>query len=421
MRFRPVPENHRADRRLVFIQIDGLNRDELQHALDAGLLPVIGNLLDTGHRLIHTNHPLPTNTLNFQVRFLYSPDLIVPGSRWLDRHTGGTVSITRLTDMRRLNRKLAAEYPYLLKDCSTFGSILTEYPESGHRASARFQYAPVLTGMFQHLARHPASTFSPKNLYLLFMDQFMDRNVLNLDTALASGDVSMFYINLMAYDQIGHAMGLRHPQTLNVLQKIDHLIGRIADRCRTSGYEPVLFSDHGMAPSVSMRNRYGISLKNLVHGFLQRRPGRFRLLPSGNLAHLYGTDAPATRLFQTESFLVDISSHPAFGMTVSSGQPGDIRIFSRGAAYGVDDYSWPERSIKESVLKLAAHPHSGDIILFGSLDDGRLINFMNQKACHNGWALGQRDSFVMVPSGMGTVNTDDTACFLRELAGERMP
>lgn len=415
---RSVPEPPRNVRRLVFIQIDGLSRGELHFALEKGLLPVISNLLDTEYRLIDTTHPLPTNTLNFQVRFLYSPDLIVPGSRWLDRQTGETVSITRLTDMRRLTRKLASEHPSLPAHCRTFGSILTDYPESGHKRSVRFQYAPVLSGMLQHLFRYPSGISSPKNLYLLFMDQLMDRNVRTLDTALASGDGALLYINLMAYDQMGHAAGLRHADTLSALQKIDHLIGKIADRCRTSGYTPVLFSDHGMAPSVSMHNRYGSSLKNLVRRFLQRRRGTFSLLPSGNLAHLYGTDATATRCFLSESFLVDISSHPGIEMAVLSGEPGEIRLFSRGTAIRADDYSWPDRSIKDSVLKLAAHADSGDVIFFGSKDDGRLINFMNQKACHNGWALGQRDSFVLVPSRMEMIHTDDTACILRALAGE---
>ncbi|MBN1356707.1 alkaline phosphatase family protein [bacterium] len=401
----------------VFIQIDGLSFKELKHALETDLIPGIGSLLENNYLLYPTLNPLPTNTLNFQFRFLYSPDRIIPGSRWLDRNSGKIVSITRFAHMKRLENRLKMKHDFIRDDGRLFGTLLKGKTPAELRASPIFNHAAVLADTIASVARHPGRSFQPRQLLLLFMERLTRRNLNSLKKAMRVSGASLYYINLMSYDQAGHKLGLGHGVTLHALREIDDQIRTLVRSCRNEGLTPVLFSDHGMAPSIPFKKAFGLSLKEYLYPASGQND--FLMLPSGNMAHVYLNLDGKYRADLAESAARKISSHPGIDPVIQPRHPDGPQVFSGGGTHSFGNHPWEDDHLRNSMNLLAFHPDAGDLILFGAAIDGNAVNFMNQKSCHNGWILGQRESFVIAPSSAALPETDDTARFLRTLASTR--
>jgi hypothetical protein len=75
------------------------------------------------------------------------------------------------------------------------------------------------------------------------------------------------YTTFLAYDEVAHHSGIERPDTLTTLRQVDRQIGRIV---RAAEYAPrpycfAVLSDHGQSQGATFRDRYGLSLDELVH------------------------------------------------------------------------------------------------------------------------------------------------------------
>ena len=75
------------------------------------------------------------------------------------------------------------------------------------------------------------------------------------------------YTTFLAYDEVAHHSGVERPDTLATLRRVDRQIGRIV---RAAEFAPrpycfVVLSDHGQSQGATFRDRYGVSLEELVH------------------------------------------------------------------------------------------------------------------------------------------------------------
>ena len=74
------------------------------------------------------------------------------------------------------------------------------------------------------------------------------------------------YTTFLAYDEVAHHSGVERADALSVLRQVDRQIGRIAKAAKLAPrpYEFVVLSDHGQSQGATFRQRYEMSLEELV-------------------------------------------------------------------------------------------------------------------------------------------------------------
>jgi hypothetical protein len=89
--------------------------------------------------------------------------------------------------------------------------------------------------------------------------------------------VPVIYSTYMQYDELGHHFGPSSWQALRDLRRTDSRIRSIRRMVRSAAgreYDLVILSDHGMAPSVSYRVKYGEPLGSTVQRILDNEASR---------------------------------------------------------------------------------------------------------------------------------------------------
>lgn len=137
--------------------------------------------------------------------------------------------------------------------------------------------------------------------------------------------------------------------------------------------------------------------------------------PSGGLAHVYFNLLPK-RLSLSEvvwlypQLIAQLLEHPAIGLIVGReneqiivmGRSGrlilrqdDHTLHGEDPLAGLDD----PHAVAGELIRLAAHPHSGDLMLLGAWDDdGRVVTFEEQAGTHGGLGGPQEWPFIIHPT-----------------------
>ena len=92
----------------------------------------------------------------------------------------------------------------------------------------------------------------------------------DLQVASVVGDIfagrPVLYTTFTGYDEVAHHSGIERPETLKILRKLDRQFARL-ERAAAGAPRPVRFvvlSDHGQTQGTTFRDRYGVSLPDLV-------------------------------------------------------------------------------------------------------------------------------------------------------------
>ena len=94
-----------AQRRFLIVQIDGLSRSVLDHALASGHMPFVKRLLRRhGFHLQPMSVGLPTSTPAFQMAAMYGVRPDIPGFHYFDRQRQTDIHFPR-PDTRRRSRR----------------------------------------------------------------------------------------------------------------------------------------------------------------------------------------------------------------------------------------------------------------------------------------------------------------------------
>lgn len=92
----------------------------------------------------------------------------------------------------------------------------------------------------------------------------------DLQVATVCGDLlagrPAVYTTFLAYDEVAHHLGIERHDALAVLHDLDRQIARIATACADAPwpYRLVVLSDHGQSQGETFRDRYGLTLEDLV-------------------------------------------------------------------------------------------------------------------------------------------------------------
>ena len=290
---------------LLIVQLDGVSRAVLEHAVEAGLVPTLAGWLRTGtHRLDGWWARVPATTPASQAGLLHATSTEVPAFRWWDKSLGRMVVTNHPVDAALIEARLSNGDGLLAHAgvaVSTMFSgdaptALLVMSRAGWRrglgpgtAYIRFFASPyVLTRtlgltvgeMLKELyqgrrqrTRGVAPRVPRRGAYVLLRGI---SNVLlrDLTTALVAEQLlagaPTVFVNLVDYDEIAHHAGPVRPEALRALEGLDRVIGILAEVAEHSprSYRFVVLSDHGQSLGTTFEQSEGTTLAAVVRDLM---------------------------------------------------------------------------------------------------------------------------------------------------------
>jgi hypothetical protein len=277
-RFRRGARPQRAGRRLLIVQIDGLSRAVLGHALASGRMPFVKRMLrDRRYEMEPMSVGLPTSTPAFQMAAFYGVRPDIPGFHYYDRDRRGDIHFPRAGHAAWVEDKLAAGRRGILEGGSAYGCCFTggaknnfftfaslTRPSGRGLLSALSPFVVVLWVAGKNLAltlyeiatalprfiEHPK--WARRGWRWLWMKIGLTIWVRNFFTMAVSRDlyagVPAIYVNYLDYDESAHAFGPRSRRALKALRGVDRGIAqlwRVMRRVPEHRYDAYILSDHG--------------------------------------------------------------------------------------------------------------------------------------------------------------------------------
>jgi len=290
-----------ATRAFVVLQVDALAFSALQEVLERGDMPHLARLLQQGeYRLRRWRCGLPSTTTAIQTGLFYGAR-VAPGFRWYDKATGAPVTSHRPDHMRALEESLSAAHDGLLVGGGVYTSLLSGEAERAVFTVSRvfvrqlqgylegtgllliFLLRPLRVLRLIHYTlvrfgrrvwaglRHWKTLLVPLSLLRSLLDAAADATLTEFMTFCVLLDlyrgVPRMYANFNGYDEMAHVHGALHHEARWVLHWIDARLEEIEKLGRESpgaSYDVFILSDHGMAPAIPFRIRFGQTLGEFV-------------------------------------------------------------------------------------------------------------------------------------------------------------
>jgi len=292
----------------IIVQIDGLAEPILRRALARGLMPTVARWLASGsHRLVGWECDVPSMTSSGQAGILHGNNANIPAFRWYEKESQRLFVSNHPADARLLDERQSTGHGLLRHDGSSLGNIfrggaercvLTMSALTDHAGSLSFRprdfYSYLanpynlyraLTGMVVEIVveyweawqqrRHNVQPRMHRGGAYPFLravtNVFMrDATVwLVVDDLYAARLVS--YCDLLGYDEVAHHAGPESEDALRVLRGLDRQLAALESAARTAPrrYDLVVLSDHGQSYGATFRQRYGLTLGELIHQVLR--------------------------------------------------------------------------------------------------------------------------------------------------------
>jgi uncharacterized membrane protein YvlD (DUF360 family) len=294
---RPVPSDAPG---VFFLEIDGLAHAILLRAIRNGHLPTLARWLRTGtHRLHRWECDLSSQTAASQSGILLGDNFDVPAFRWYEKDTGRTVVTSSPESAAELERRLSTGTGLLAQAGASRGNVFSgDAPHvlltlSTIRDRARF-HADSFTPLF-------ARAYSFIRLLLLFFGELIQEWVearrqrrwdiyprvgrgwpypfLRAFTTVILREITVYtligdlfagvpvaYATFAGYDEVAHHSGPEREDAIRELEVIDRQFARLEDAAALAPrpYHFVVLSDHGQSQGATFRQRYGLTLRQLV-------------------------------------------------------------------------------------------------------------------------------------------------------------
>jgi Type I phosphodiesterase / nucleotide pyrophosphatase len=440
---------------LVILHVDGLSAAALGRALAAGQMPFVRRLLEVEGYQVHPYRcGVPSTTPFVQAGILYGDCSEIPSYRWWDKSIGAVVGFGAGGSFELVaNRYFAGRAPLTQGGAciaalfragadDRFGPAYGEH----HGDTDRQVIVPFLTNpqVVYHWLRHGGSAAfgvlakyvsarlarRPVSPTYVFADLFHECVVHHLTRfatrqAMAEG-LPVIYSCFYTFDEAAHAFGPEDEWSRRILRHLDNTINWVA-RSRTGAgpreYELLILSDHGQVDcrpfNAGDGDNLGAYLARWLPGYrvTEHRgdsfgpaggsiAGNIAITYSGGLGHIYFTDLPGrlnrTDLEQRFPGLVQrLADLDRIGFVmVKDGHVGGI-VHAQGshrldaaAAPFLAHLDEPGALIRQ-LQRLNSFESSGDLVVFGSFEDNRQVNFENQVGGHGSAGGEQLHPFVL--------------------------
>ncbi len=285
---------------IVFLEIDGLGAKALKDAMTMGKTPNMKRWADRGsHKLIVWDSDLSSQTSAAQAGILHGHNTGIPAFRWYDKAKRNIVVSSSTRDLSQIEKDLSDGQGLLSSGGTARASLL-----SGDASRVLMTASRAFEVAADDMAAYYAYFFNPSNLlrslslmvweWVLEKQAAWSQRLRNERPRVARGgiyfilrslmtvllrDFSLFalkgdmysgvpfvYVTLAGYDEVSHHSGIRRPDTLEVLRKLDREFGKLEKVARHTArkYKFVVLSDHGHTQGTTFKDRYGESLVDVV-------------------------------------------------------------------------------------------------------------------------------------------------------------
>jgi uncharacterized membrane protein YvlD (DUF360 family) len=287
---------------LFFLEIDGLAHDVLLRALRDGNAPNMARWVrDGGHGLVRWETDWSSQTGACQAGLLHGDNFDMPAFRWWEKDRGAPIVTNHPRDAMELERRHSNGRGLLFDGGASRANIVSgDAPHSlltmstvlrrdrpGRIGQDYFAYFASPYNVLRTLALvtrevvselwsaaqqrrldvqpriHRGFTYSLMRAWATIIQRDLQVEAIIAD--LYAG-LPVAYTTFLAYDEVAHHSGIERPETLATLRQVDRQIGRIAAAARYAPrpYKFVILSDHGQSQGSTFRDRYGITLEELV-------------------------------------------------------------------------------------------------------------------------------------------------------------
>jgi uncharacterized membrane protein YvlD (DUF360 family) len=349
---RPQPVSSDAPG-VFFLEIDGLAHAILLRAIRNGHLPTLARWLRSGsHRLQRWECDLSSQTAASQSGILLGNNFDVPAFRWYEKDSGRTVVTSSPGSAAELERRL-----------STGGGLLAQAGASrGNVFSGDAPHVLLTLSTIRDRARFHADSFTPLfaraysfiRLLILFAGDVVQEWIearrqsrwdvyprvgrgwpypfLRAFTTVILREITVYtligdmfaglpvaYATFAGYDEVAHHSGPEREDAIRELEVIDRQFARLEDAAALAPrpYHFVVLSDHGQSQGATFRQRYGVTLRQLVD---QLTAGRVNVEAPPSTDKAWG--------------YLDAALTESAGMAAAGGAPGRLLhgAIERGAA-----------------------------------------------------------------------------------------
>ncbi len=308
MRRMPLRRPPRQTPGILFLEIDGLSEPVLRRAIAGGYMPTLERMLANGsHRLIAWETDLSSQTGAAQAGILHGNNFNIPAFRWVEKSEGARIiTSNRPRDANAIERRISDGCGLLHRHGRSRANLFSGDAEDavltyslamdvrGLFASSYFaffsnpyNFVRTLTLMGIDMAREvrgrrrqlredvqPRLPERRRGLYpLLRAASTVLLRDITVDTLISDvlwGEADVIYATFVAYDEVAHHAGVADREALQVLRQLDRAFARI-ERAIAEGdrpYQIVVLSDHGQTQGATFKQRYGLTLKELIERLL---------------------------------------------------------------------------------------------------------------------------------------------------------
>ncbi len=290
----------------VFLEIDGLSENVLRKALGAGHMPTLSRWLEEGsHKIKGWETDLSCQTGACQAGILHGKNQDMPAFRWLEKENGNKIMVsTGLSDAPVLERRISDGHGLLAGNGASCSNLF-----SGDAASVMFTYSQLTDmGRFYNSAwyffysepynlirtfvlfvwdvvlelharwRQWREDVRPRLTHIgfypitrAFINVFLrEMTTFTIVGNMALGKVDVIYATYVGYDEIAHHLGVEDEDAFFALRKLDRHFSWLEKTANsaTRPYHLGVLSDHGQSKGATFKQRYGITLEELVKGLL---------------------------------------------------------------------------------------------------------------------------------------------------------
>ncbi len=290
---------------MVFIQLDGLSPQRLQAAIGLGYMPTVKAMLSTGmYRMDTWDCGLPSQTSACQAGIMYGRNTDIPGFRWYDKQSRRMIVSNHVEDAGMINEQCRTGRGILhggssinnliSGDASKSLLTLSTLSSAGDSAKTRsiddlgafwfnpYTFTRTLAGLLGDFivevvetARQHLRNEQPR-VDRIFNGQVFMRILTNIFLRDLSAYVVMLeifrgvpaiYTTFMGYDQVAHHAGPDSHDALRTLIGLDKHLRHILQatvHLSSRPYQLYLLSDHGQSFGATFRQRYHMTLRDLV-------------------------------------------------------------------------------------------------------------------------------------------------------------
>jgi uncharacterized membrane protein YvlD (DUF360 family) len=283
----------------LFIQIDGLGHDVLEHAMASGHAPFLGRLVSSGtHRLLEWECDLSSQTGAMQAGILLGDNHNMPAFRWYEKETGRIMVTNRPKDAAEIETRQSTGDGLLVGGGASRTNVFSgdtddtmmTFSTAGTKILGRNRFLYVISSpyaLFRIIALAVADIGrelrAARQARRSGVQPYLHRGgvypLLRASTTVVLAEITWSilvadiargvptaYVDLVGYDEVAHHSGIAAPDALDTLRRTDDQLERLLTELSEAPrpYHLVVLADHGQSQGATFKQRYDETLDDVV-------------------------------------------------------------------------------------------------------------------------------------------------------------